>query len=48
MKSETVVTDSRFSFYIIENCSEATGHRSVKLYDAVCPDKCRALPAFNV
>ena len=36
----------RLLFYIIGNCSNATGHRSEKLYDAVCPDKCSPPAAF--
>ena len=51
IKKNKKVADALFQcqsplFYIIENCSEAIGHRSLFIYDAVCPDKCRPLPAY--
>ena len=33
--------------YFIGNCFKAVGHRSVCLYDAVCPDKCNPPDAFS-
>ena len=33
-------------FYLMGNCSDVTGHRSILIYDAVCPDKCNPLVAF--
>ena len=33
-------------YFHIGNCSKATGHRSKKIYDAVCPDKCSPPAAF--
>ena len=46
MLSARIGAAHQLLFCLIVNCSDATGHRSEKLYDAVCPDRCSPPPAF--